>query len=397
MLVLKNLDINLLKREKATLLGFLTLYIFLTVIIISVVSFLYYNFQKDLLLQKKRDEMYQYSNNVILVLKYMHINFNENRVYPRDDRFESAIYDSDKTLIFSTLKNKEVDFGKNIYISKGKIHFINQPDSYYLGAKYVVIETDDDGEWLKKVKNKIFAYSLAAFVFMVIAGYFLLKFFIRPLKDALLLLDRFIKDTTHELNTPVSTIVTNIEMIDKSTLDEKMQKKITRIDIGAKTISNIYEDLTYLTLNNKIITKDEHIDIDLLIKQRIEYFKTIAEAKKVSIEYEKIEDSTLFIDKRKLSRLIDNLVSNGIKYNKIKGKIYIKLYKDSFFVQDSGIGIEDEKIEKMFERYARFNKSAGGFGIGLSIVSSICREYGLDIKIESKLNEGTKVRVSWQK
>ncbi len=395
MLVLKNLDINLLKREKTTLFSFLALYTFLTIVIITIVSFLYYNFQKDLSLQKKRDELYRYSNDIILILKYMHINFEENNIYPRDDRFKSAIYDSDKTLIFSTLENKEVDLEKNIYTKNGKIHFINQPDSYYLGTKYIVIEVDDDGAWLQEVKKSILLYGLGGFVFMIIAGYFLLKLFIRPLKDALHLLDRFIKDTTHELNTPVSTIVANVEMIDKSLLDEKTAKKINRIDIGAKTISNIYEDLTFLTLNNKLITKDEKVDMGELLKQRVEYFKTIADGKKIDITLDIKESSSLLIDRRKISRLIDNLISNAVKYNKIKGRIDIVLHNNGFYIEDTGIGIEQSKIEKMFERYTRFDKSAGGFGIGLSIVASICEEYKLDIKISSKLNTGTKVELRW--
>lgn len=395
MLVLKNLDINLLKREKTTLFSFLALYTFLTIVIITIVSFLYYNFQKDLVLQKKRDELYRYSNDIILILKYMHINFEENNIYPRDDRFKSAIYDSDRTLIFSTLENKEVDLEKNIYTKNSKIHFINQPDSYYLGTKYIVIEVDDDGAWLQEVKRNILLYGLGAFAFMIIAGYFLLKLFIRPLKDALHLLDRFIKDTTHELNTPVSTIVANVEMIDKDLLDEKTAKKINRIDIGAKTISNIYEDLTFLTLNNKLITKDEKVDMGELLKQRIEYFKTIADGKKIDITLDIKESSSLLIDRRKISRLIDNLISNAVKYNKIKGKIDIVLKSRSFYIEDSGIGIEQHKIEKMFERYTRFDKSAGGFGIGLSIVASICEEYGLKINITSKPNKGTKVYISW--
>ncbi len=395
MLVLKNLDINLLKREKTTLFSFLALYTFLTIVIITIVSFLYYNFQKDLVLQKKRDELYRYSNDIILILKYMHINFEENNIYPRDDRFKSAIYDSDRTLIFSTLENKEVDLEKNIYTKNGKIHFINQPDSYYLGTKYIVIEVDDDGAWLQEVKKRILFYGLGGFAFMIIAGYFLLKLFIRPLKDALHLLDRFIKDTTHELNTPVSTIVANVEMIDKDLLDEKTAKKINRIDIGAKTISNIYEDLTFLTLNNKLITKDEKVDMGELLKQRVEYFKTIADGKKIDITLDIKESSSLLIDRRKISRLIDNLISNAVKYNKIKGKIDIVLKSRSFYIEDSGIGIEQHKIEKMFERYTRFDKSAGGFGIGLSIVASICEEYKLDIKISSKLNIGTKVELRW--
>lgn len=396
MSVSKKLDINLFKREKTTLYSFLALYSFLSIVIILTISTLYYNFEKDLMLQQKRDTMYQYSNDLILVLKYLHINFIESsKTYPRDDRYNSAIYDSDKKLIFSTLKNSSVDFEKNIYTKNGKIHFINQPDSYYLGSKYIVIEIDDNGIWKNQLYKKIVFYSLLAFAFMVFFGYFLLKLFIKPLKDALLLLDRFIKDTTHELNTPVSTIVTNIETIDQNKLDEKTIKKINRIDIGAKTISNIYEDLSFLTLNNKIITKNENQDIANIIKQRVEYFKTIAQAKKITISLNIINCSTLFIDKRKFIRVIDNLLSNSVKYNKLNGTINITVYKTSICVEDSGIGIEKENLKKMFQRYVRFDKSVGGFGIGLSIVSSICNEYDIKIDIKSQLKKGTKVCLSW--
>ena len=61
----------------------------------------------------------------------------------------------------------------------------------------------------------------------------------------------------------------------------------------------------------------------------------------------------------------------------------------------TGIGIAQKNIVQMQERYTRFNKSSGGFGIGLSIVSEIAKEYALNIEIISELNQGTKVRVTW--
>ncbi|MEA3353120.1 MAG: HAMP domain-containing sensor histidine kinase [Campylobacterota bacterium] len=395
MLVLKSLDINLLKREKTTLFSFLALYSFLTIIIISIVSFLYYDFKKEIMLQEKRELLHSYSNDLAMILKYMHINFDTQRYYPRDGRFNSAIYDSDKQQIFSLLKNKRIEFDKVSYIADDKIHYIARPESHYLGTKYMIIEIDDDKLWLIDLKQNIMIYGFLAFLFMFGIGYFLLNLFLRPLKDALMLLDRFIKDTTHELNTPVSTIVTNMEMIDTDTIDEKTAKKIKRIDIGAKTISNIYQDLTYLTLNNKIISQDESLDIAKTAQQRVEYFKTIAQGKMVDIRLEINDHPVLVIDKNKFSKLLDNLISNAIKYNKIKGTIRVSVNSNNITVQDTGIGIEKEKISRMFERYTRFNKSAGGFGIGLSIVSIICDEYNLDINIESELKKGTKVTVSW--
>ena len=395
MLVLKSLDIDLTKSEARTLLGFGLVYSLLVIIILAGVSFLYYKFQKDLMLQEKRLVLQEYSNDLIFRLKDLHVNFDKYRYYPRDEKFNSAIFDSDRKLIFSTLKSSSVDFDKVTYLSKNKVHFIEEPESYYLGAKYVIIEVRDDGLWFVNVKGEIITFSFIAFIFMMIIGYFISKLFLKPMRDALHLLDRFIKDTTHELNTPISAIITNIEMIDKNLLDEKTARKVNRIDIGAKTISNIYEDLTFLTLDNKIISQNRELDLSNIVRQRVEYFKSLATIKKIEFVLDVDDNITIFCDDKKISKLIDNLISNAIKYNKISGTIKIVLKDKLLIVEDSGKGMSKENLSSLFDRYSRFDKSVGGFGIGLNIVWLIAKEYHLKINVESELKIGTKIEVSW--
>ena len=393
--MLKDLDIDLTKSETRTLLGFIALYSILIIVILSISSFVYFNSQKDLMLQKKRQVLQEYANDFMFRLKDLHVNFDKYQFYPRDEKFNSAIFDSDKTLIFSTLNSQNIEFDEVAYTSNNQIHFINQPESYYLGAKYIVIEIPDDGIWKSAVLKEIGIYSFFMFIFMVIVGYFMSKLFIKPMKDSLHLLDRFIKDTTHELNTPISAIMQNIEMIDKDNLDDKTIKKINRIEIGAKTISNIYEDLTFLTLKNKLISQNENLNLTHIISQRAEYFKSLANSKKLSIDLDLQEEVYLKCDNKKISKLIDNLLSNAIKYNKVNGSIKISLKSNYFEVIDTGIGISKENQENLFKRYTRFNTSAGGFGIGLNIVSLIAKEYNLKIDVSSELNKGTRFKVSW--
>ncbi len=395
MLVLKNSGIDLTKTETRTLLGFSFLYSFLVLVILGVVSFLYYKFQKDLMLQEKRQILQNYSNELIYRLKDLHINIDKNDIYPRDDRFESAIYDSDKKKIFSTLKDSSVSLDDVIYVSGDSIHFIKEPESYYLGAKYVIVEIPDDKIWFESIKYKMVIYFSLAFLFMIIIGYFMLKLFLKPMRDALHLLDRFIKDTTHELNTPVTAIITNIEMINKDLLDEKLAKKINRIEIGAKTISNIYEDLTFVTLKNQILSNNEELNLSNILKQRVDFFKSIADMKKVEFKLYIKDDITIVCDVKKISKLIDNLLSNAIKYNKISGQIKVILTKNSLMIEDTGKGISKENLNRLFERYSRFDKSVGGFGIGLNIVSLIAKEYNFKIEVESEVDIGTKVKIKW--
>ena len=395
MSVLRKWDINLLQSEKKTLFSFLFLYTFLIVLISVFVGMLYYNFEKDLMLQKKRMELQSYANDLIKRLKYLHFNFDKDQTYPRDKRYRSAIYDSDGVEIFSLLEDKSVDLNKIIYKKNNKIIYIKFPEAYYLGAMYVVIEVNDDEVWLLRIYKNIAIYGTLFLVFAMTVGYFLLNLFLKPMKDTIYLLDRFIKDTTHELNTPVSTILANIETIKRDLLDKTISKKIRRIDVAAKTISNLYQDLTYLVLHNKIVAEDENINISQVLKERVEYFKVIAQSKRVSFILDIEDDVYLFIDRKRFSRMIDNIISNAIKYNRVGGKVEIVLKNSYLSIKDTGIGIEKDKIKEMFERYKRFDTSVGGFGIGLSIVSMIANEYDLKVEIESEVKKGTEVIISW--
>ncbi len=387
------MDINLLS-EKKSLISFLTLYIFLTLIILSLSSFMYYRFQKEIVLSSHLPKLQEYAKDVIHRIRQMHESLLEDNYYPRYSNFRSAIYDADHTKIFSLLHNHHIDFSSVLYKTGKKIHFIKEPELYYLGAKYVIIEIEDSEEWVRQTYKNIFIYGTLFLLFMATLGYFLVKLFLRPMKNSILLLNNFIKDTTHELNTPVSTILANIETLKEAELPPKLHKKIQRIDIAARTISHIYKDLTYLLLHEKLPSTIETIDINALLAQRIEYFKTLAESKKITIHFRQAP-CTLRADRSKIARLIDNLLSNAVKYNKIGGTIEIETFSNGFSIKDSGIGIAPDKLNEIFERYKRINTSEGGFGIGLHIVAMIAKEFHLSINIESKLNQYTKVSILW--
>ena len=348
------------------------------------------------MLQENKQILQKHTKDLVNRLKDLHINFDKYKYYPRDEKYNSAIYDSEKNLIFSTLKKQNISFDKVIYKNARYIHFITEPESYYLGAKFIIVEIPDNSFWLKTLKDEIFIFSLISFLFMLIIGYFLLKLFLKPMRDSFLLLDNFIKDTTHELNTPIMAITSNIEMLKDLKLDEKILKKIKRIEIASKTVSNIYEDLTYLTLDNKIVSQNENVNLKLLLNQRVEYFKSLAFLKKISFSLETKEDVFINIDLKKISKLIDNLISNAIKYNKINGSIKITLDNNYICIEDSGYGIKKENIDKLFIRYSRFNSHVGGFGIGLNIVKLICDEYNIKINVRSVEKEGTKMELRWE-
>ena len=396
MLVLKSSGIDLSKSETRTIIGFSLIYSILVLVILGVITFLYYQFKKDLMLQDVRQTLQNYSNTQIANLKELHINIDKSDIYPRDERFNSAIYDSSKKKIFSTLLMGDVKLDEVIYLKDGYIHLIKEPESYYLGSKYVIVEIEDDNIWFANIKYKMLFWFLFSFILLLFVGYFIAKLFLKPMRESIQMLDRFIKDTTHELNTPIAAILSNIQMINKDNIDEKLAKKINRIEIGAKTISNIYEDLTFVSLNNQIISNNEKLYFSQILNQRVDFFKSIASSKQIEFILDIKENVFIVCDVKKLSKLIDNILSNAIKYNKFQGFIKVTLKDKILIIEDSGKGMSKDNLSNLFTRYKRFDKSVGGFGIGLNIVSLIAKEYDLKIDVISKIDVGTRIKIKWQ-
>ena len=395
MSVSKNKATNsLLKSEKKSLFRFLALYMSMVIFTIFLLSLYYYQSQEKLVLSDKRAILTKYAYIQTKRLKVLHHFFDERVEYPRDPRFRSAIYDIEHIKIFSLLKNNNIRFNEEIYFTDGYIHLVKMLDDFYLGTKYLIIEVEDSGAWKEEIWKNIVGYGSLAFLFFMIFGLYLAKLFLKPMRDALLLLDRFIKDTTHELNTPLSAILANIEMMDTDVMVEKNKIKLNRINIAAKTVSILYKDLTYLTLEQESENHDELIDVRELIYDRAEYFSILSQSKQLECKLE-LEEATITIDRRKFTRVIDNLISNAIKYNKRHGTVSIELKQGLLVISDTGIGLNEESIPYMFDRYIRFNNAEGGFGVGLSIVKKIVDEYGLSIEVESQEGQGTRMVLKW--
>lgn len=167
---------------------------------------------------------------------------------------------------------------------------------------------------------------------------------------------------------------------------EKMMKYISS---SSKQISQIYNDIQFATFNefknNHIITFDLR---DLLVES-IDFFTDIAVLKNIEI-IQKLDTCIVKMDKTKAQRVLNNLISNAIKYSKKDSKINIELNNSILMVEDFGIGIKEDEIKEIFLRYKRGQNSEGGFGIGLDIVNTICQEYNLVLNLESKEKIGSK-------
>lgn len=379
-----------------TLKRFLALYGVLVIVILALLSTLYYQYAKTQMISSHRLAMQLESESYVPALNdWLQLDRNLT-TFPKDLAYKTALYGYDKKFLAGNIRGKSLHFKESISLDGKYIHLIVSLAPYEMGDFYLIFETYDDGLWRKQAIETALIIGSILFAFLLLIGFILARLLLKPMNEAIALLDDFIKDTTHELNTPISAILTNLEALKDEDVPLSMQKKLTRIEIASRTISTLYNDLTYLILNHDLAVINEPLNVSELLQERLEYFRHHLEQKKIHCT-NNIQDTIFFtIDRTKMTRIIDNLLSNAIKYNKMGGTLSVHLEKECLCVVDSGIGIPSNMIEEVFERYTRADKSVGGFGIGLHIVAMIAKEYNLDISIESEEKIGTKICIEWK-
>ena len=380
--------------EKRSLLRFLLIYLTSTFILFSIASWLFYISGKHQILDRQNQSLKYEAEHLQSQIRALHHSNAEKLIYPGDPHSRSAIYDIDKNYIFGTfLKAPSLDHLDD----KGKLYYLTHVEPYFLGAAYLLIVKNIDFEPIEQLQKNILLFMIIAGIVFSVLGYYLGRLFVAPMRDSLKQMNRFIQDTTHELNTPISTILTNIEMIETFGKHEEDSRELKRIEIASKTLSRIYDDLTYLNLNHQYHRHITMLNMSRLVEERVVYFAAMAEVKLLEVVIDITADVMLQMDKNDAIRLIDNLISNAIKYNKPGGVLSIKLTRHLFAVKDTGIGIKKEDMSMIIQRFKRANNSEGGFGIGLDIVNQVVNSYDFELQINSRENEGTEVIIKWEK
>jgi len=384
----------LLHSQRKSLIRFLIIYSASTFLLFFLATWIFYNSAKYQIVQDQYRALKYESNRIVSELRVLHQSTDIPLVYPNHLSVQSAIYDADNQYIFGSFSKEQRLMNDR---EKSSLYYVTKVEPSYLGATHLLTSTKLDLIPIWSLRKHIFIFMIGAGILFLTLGYFLGRLFVAPMKESMEKMNYFIQDTTHELNTPISTILTNIEMIDTLKNSNNYDDELKRIEIASKVLSRIYDDLAYLNLNHDYYRDIITVNIAELLHERIEYFESMSKAKKLSVTLNIKQNTKLEIDKNDAVRLIDNLISNAIKYNKYAGEIKLTLNKDTLTVADTGIGIDDKELEYIAERFKRANKSEGGFGIGLHIVSQVCNNYGYELKINSKLNRGTEVVIQWEK
>ncbi|PSM53035.1 two-component system sensor histidine kinase [Campylobacter blaseri] len=279
---------------------------------------------------------------------------------------------------FDIAKNLPTQFfdGKNFFL-KFQIHSRMMRSQYF-----IILKSTDLTHEFNSLKLKILLTSSTVLLIILLIAYFIVKLSLRPLYEKIEFLDNFIRDTTHEINTPLSIILMSIELFKTNP-----EKYLLNIKTASMTISNLYEDLVSLKMGNQEEqNKIEIINLANIINERIKYFDVPLEQKNITLE-KNINDVIIKTSKFKITKIIDNLFSNAIKYCNENGVIKIYLKDGLFSISNTGEGISKENLPHIFELYTRFDKRNGGFGIGLNLVKKFIDELGFKITCKSDENK----------
>ncbi len=220
----------------------------------------------------------------------------------------------------------------------------------------------------------------------------------------------FVANVSHELKTPLTSIKGFIETLEDGAIDDKENARrfISIIKKHAEALSNIINDL--LSLSELELAKDRiskcNFDLKGLLDEVILGFGHAISNKKQKLELDfKGNSFKIFADRTKIEEVFVNLIDNSVKYTPETGqiKIVIAERKDmlEMRVEDTGIGIPQEHLDRIFERFYRVDKARsrkfGGTGLGLAIVKHIILLHNGNIDIESQIGNGTKVIITLPK
>ncbi|WP_121725880.1 sensor histidine kinase [Helicobacter labetoulli] len=272
----------------------------------------------------------------------------------------------------------------------------NLVSKYRDNARYKIFIQDTSLEsQMFFLRLKMIAYFLLSLFGVGVVAYFLVKLSLKPMQQRINALNAFIKDSTHEINTPLSIILMSIETLPLDNLTPAQSQKIERIKLASKSLSHIYKILVAYNFPHSINHKCENLALHILLQERLEYFSPFFEQKALQLQ-STITPSYIFASAEKMSCVLDNLLSNAIKYNKKGGEIDISLKEGVLSISDSGCGMADSDKERIFERYVRCNDYQGGFGIGLTLIKRICDEYGINIEVQSEQGKGSCFTLIWK-
>ena len=313
------------------------------------------------------DETRYIRNNIFLEMQNYSVGLNETHFSTKevekrkDQKYYTLYEDSNGLYILTPLPNMDAK----------KMMMVMSPMGPVM-LPYVKSETKalkiwyPKAQYLKRLhamyKRLLWQFVLFALGALVLS-FFAARYTLRPLRSSLRLLEDFIKDITHDLNTPLSAIRLNLEMIDRN------DAEIESIRTATQTIEMLHRNLDgYLKEGQE---SQEQFSLYEVVTHHAAFFKPLYDRLHWDVRVD--EQTLLFTDKEAFSRIVYNLLSNACKYNTVEGSVEVYWEDTVLTIRNSSYGVKHP--ERVFDRFYR--ESERGLGIGLHIVEKLSKGLGI--------------------
>lgn len=213
--------------------------------------------------------------------------------------------------------------------------------------------------------------------------------------------EEFSANVSHELRTPLTSIYGFAELLNTGIISDENDKKemLDRIYKESKRLLDLIDEIIKISkLESNVQVIEDIVDLNELSEELKSHFISIATEKNVELAV--VGDGVFKTNKTMIWELLANLIENAIKYNVENGSVDVSMKvaeQTEIVVKDSGIGIDEESLKRIFERFYRVdksrNKKSGGTGLGLSIVKHIVKNLNGEIEVQSEAGVGTTIKI----
>lgn len=377
------------KITKKSFYSFLALYLISSFIFLALAAYWFFSSQVSMEMNNNFYKMTHIAQSVSSKVIKAHM-MGEEYTLEKFPNASVALFDKNRKLLQGSKLNN-IDFTKDYYEADEAFTLVSKHASGHLGVEYVVVRSSECIHNVVALKNRVIYTVILTAMFIIIISVFLSYMFLKPIKDKMKEIEDFVKDTTHELNTPITALMMSTSRL--KSIKAYNEKVTNNISISTKQLYDIYSSLSFLSFD-KGSEEAKELLFNKTVVESIEYFSELLEKKRITL-YQELEPCTLTIAPTKAKMLVNNLLANAIKYSTPNSSILLKTTHNSFTIEDKGVGIPKEKLDEIFKRFVRASSYAGGFGVGLNIVDTIVKEYGYTISIDSTPNIGTKICINF--
>lgn len=265
----------------------------------------------------------------------------------------------------------------------------------------LLINVDSENELINNYVNILLSATIIGIILSIVASVVLSKYTLKPLEENLIKQTEFVQNASHELRTPLTIIQAKQELLlqepNAKIIDKSEDIMLTLNE--TKRLTKLTKDLMMLSRadSQKLILQKEKVNLDEFIKNLVTPYIEIAEMQDKKLTLNLNYNNEINIDTNRIYQLIVILLDNAIKYTNtgecVEIATYMKENKCVIEVKDTGIGISDEGLKRVFERFYREDQArgreTGGSGLGLSIANLIVSAHGGTIKASHNLPKGS--------